>query len=215
MTFKIKVYSDFVCPFCYLGKSVLDEVIQGDFEVEMMPFELRPSPAPLLDPVNDPEKQQIWKSSITPMAARLGVDMKLPNVSPHPYTHLAFEGMQFAKEHGKASEYSNRIFTAFYQEDQNIGEVDILASIAKEIGLDKEAFTVALTSRKYKEAHQKELKHAYEEAQITAVPTFFIGDERIEGVVSKEYFERVIQNELNKQKNDEMTGRACGPDENC
>lgn len=45
MTVHIKVYSDYVCPFCFVGKAAFEEAIKGkDVEVEWMPFELRPSP---------------------------------------------------------------------------------------------------------------------------------------------------------------------------
>ncbi|MFP3821891.1 DsbA family protein, partial [Bacillus sp. SIMBA_008] len=53
MTLQIKVYSDYVCPFCYVGKAAFEEAIKDkDVQVEWMPFELRPSPSPKLDPVN-------------------------------------------------------------------------------------------------------------------------------------------------------------------
>lgn len=43
MSVKIKVYSDYVCPFCFIGEAPLKEAIKGkDVEVEWMPFELRP-----------------------------------------------------------------------------------------------------------------------------------------------------------------------------
>ncbi|NEQ26985.1 MAG: hypothetical protein F6K28_49805 [Microcoleus sp. SIO2G3] len=39
----------------------------------------------------------------------MGVEIKLPSISPQLYTHLAFEGYQYAKEHGLANEYNDRI----------------------------------------------------------------------------------------------------------
>ncbi|MBJ7895062.1 DsbA family oxidoreductase [Bacillus atrophaeus] len=199
MTVHIKVYSDYVCPFCYVGKASFEEAIKGkDVEVEWLPFELRPSPAPQLDPVNDPAKQQMWKTSIEPMAQKLGVDIKFPNVSPHPYTDLAFEGFHFAKEHNKGHEYNTRVFTAFFQEEQNIGDIEVLTKLAEEVGLDGERLKAALESRTYQGTQQKALQHAYEEADITAVPTFIIGDEKIPGAASKEMFEKIIEQESNK-----------------
>ena len=50
MTVKMKVYSDFICPFCFLAKGPLDEVVkEKDVEIEWMPFELRPSPYSKID----------------------------------------------------------------------------------------------------------------------------------------------------------------------
>ncbi|SMO71262.1 DsbA family oxidoreductase [Melghirimyces algeriensis] len=207
MSVNVKVYSDYICPFCFLAKASFEKAIQGkDVEVEWMPFELRPSPSPKLDPVNDPSKRMGWDQFIKPTAKKWGVHMKLPYVSPHPYTNLAFEGFHFSKEHGKGKEYNDRVFTAFFQEEQDIGDIDVLTNIAGEVGLNQGDFREALMTRKYKEIQQQSLKHANEEAQITAVPTFIIGDERIQGVVNKETFERILDQELKKNRNSVANG---------
>lgn len=131
MTVKIKAYSDFICPFCYLGKGPLDEIVkEKDVEVEWMPFELRPAPYPKIDPWNEPDKLSSWDAFILPTAEKLGLDMRLPRVSPHPYTYVAFEGYQFAKEHGKGNAYMNRVFAAFFREEQNIEDIDVLTKLA-------------------------------------------------------------------------------------
>ncbi|CAM4406359.1 hypothetical protein BAMA_21075 [Bacillus manliponensis] len=216
MTVKVKVYSDFVCPFCFLGKAPLDEVIkEKDLEVEWIPFELRPSPTPKIDPWNEPDKLGAWNSFIAPAAKQLGVEMQLPRLSPHPYTHLAFEGCHFAKEHGKGTEFHNRVFSAFFQEEQNIEDIEVLTKLADEVGLPKDDFKEALVTRKYKEVHEKALKHAYEEAQIRAVPTFVIGDEVIQGLASKERLEKAINQELEKSNGNDLEGLQCNTDGSC
>jgi predicted DsbA family dithiol-disulfide isomerase len=199
MTLKIKVYSDYVCPFCFLGKAVLMDAVEGkDVEIEWMPFELCPSPSPKLDPINDPYKLRGWETTILPMAKQLGVEMKLAKFSPYPYTDLAFEGYHFANEFGKGNEYNNAVFEALFHNEQNIGEIEVLAEIALKVGLDKVSFSEALKTRKYKDVQKKALNHAYEEAQIRSVPTFIIGDERIQGVARKELFDEIIGNEIRK-----------------
>ncbi|MDM5154475.1 DsbA family oxidoreductase [Bacillus sp. DX1.1] len=216
MTVKIKVYSDFICPFCFLGKGPLDEVAQEkDVEVEWMPFELRPSPYSKIDPWKEPDKLGSWDSFILPTAKKLGIDMRLPRVSPHPYTHMAFEGYHFAKDHGKGNNFHHRVFTAFFQEEQNIEDIDVLTKLAGEVGLSESAFKEALVSRKYKETHQKAMEHAYEEAQIMAVPTVMIGEEVIQGLASKEMLERVIDKELEKDKTNAFDGMQCTTDGYC
>ncbi len=216
MTVKIKVYSDFICPFCFLGKGPLDEIVrEKDVEVEWMPFELRPSPYPKIDPWQDPAKLSSWDSYILPVAKKLGIDMRLPRVSPHPYTNLAFEGYHFAKEHGKGNEYHHKVFSAFFQEEQNIEDIEVLTNIAGEAGLSKESFKEALVSRKYREAQQEALKHAYDEAEISAVPTFVIGEEVIQGLASKERLAQVIDKELEKNKANDLEGMQCNMDGYC
>ncbi|MBM7602214.1 putative DsbA family dithiol-disulfide isomerase [Metabacillus crassostreae] len=196
MTLKIKVYSDYVCPFCLIAKKPFDEAIKGkDVEAEWMPYELRPYPNETLKP-EETYLQSIWKQSVYPMAKEMGMSMVLPKISPQPYTHLAFEGYQYAKENGKAIEYNERILSAFFQEEQNIGEIEVLTKLAIELGLNGEEFNKALKTRKYKEKHQQELKKAINEVNIQAVPTFIIGNQMVAGVRSKEEFEEIINQEL-------------------
>jgi predicted DsbA family dithiol-disulfide isomerase len=126
----------------------------------------------------------------------MGVKIVLPTVSPQPHTHLAFEGFQYAKEHGKGNEYNHRILEAFFQEGQDIGSIDMLTKLAGEVGLDKQVFRHALQTRKYREAHQKALHHAYDEAGVTGVPRFVIGRHALTGLQSKETLGRVIEQEL-------------------
>ena len=51
---KIQVWTDFVCPFCLLGESIISKAIEGlNVELEWMPFELRPYPTPTLRPEDE------------------------------------------------------------------------------------------------------------------------------------------------------------------
>jgi len=163
-----------------------------------MPFELRPEPHPTLRPEGD-YLQRAWHQSVYPLARRMGVPITLPPVSPQPHTHLAFEGFQYAKEHGKGNDYNHRILEAFFVQGQDIGKIDVLTKLAGEVGLDQKEFEEALRSRKYKEAHQHALRHAYQEAGISGVPAVFIGEHRLEGLQSKETLERIIKRAMDRQ----------------
>ncbi len=59
--------------------------------------------------------QTAWKRSVYPLAERLGVEIKLPTVSPQPYTNLAFQGLEFAKDRGKGDAFNDAVFRAFFQ----------------------------------------------------------------------------------------------------
>lgn len=212
MTVKIKIFSDYVCPFCFLAEKPLQEAIKGkDVEVEWMPFELRPYPNPTLEPEGD-YLQKTWQQAIYPTAKRMGIPIVLPSVSPQPYTHIAFEGYQYAKEKGKGNEYNLRILRAFFQEEQDIGNVDVLTKLAGEVGLEEAMYRDALESRKYKASHQKALEQSAQ-ANITAVPTFTIGDTKVSGMRSKESLEQIFTDELNKQQASDLSeGMSCGID---
>jgi len=137
--------------------------------------------------------QRAWQQSVYPIARRMGVPITLPPVSPQPHTHLAFEGFQHAKDHGKGNEYNHRVLRAFFVEGRDIG---VLKKLAGEVGLDEKEFEAALRTRRYREAHQRALRHAYEEAGVTGVPMFVIGDRMLTGLQDEGTLEAVIEEEL-------------------
>jgi predicted DsbA family dithiol-disulfide isomerase len=164
-----------------------------------MPFELRPYPIETLRPEGD-YLQRAWEQSVYPIARRMGVPIKLPTVSPQPHTHLAFEGFQYAMEHRKGSDYNHQVLEAFFMESQDIGDIGVLTRLAGEVGLDEMEFEEALRTRKYREAHRQALRHAYEEAGVTGVPMFVIGDRVLTGLQDKETLEAVIEGERKAER---------------
>src|SRR3954468_15704094 len=140
MSLTIRVYSDYVWPFCYLAEFPLAEAVRGrDVTVEWMPFELRPYPNPALRPEGE-YLQRAWSQSVYPAARRLGVPIQLPPGAPQPPPHLAWEGYQFAKEHRRGNEYSHRVLEAFFVEGLDIGRPEVLTRLAGEVGLDTDGF---------------------------------------------------------------------------
>ncbi|MDT0492512.1 DsbA family oxidoreductase [Streptomyces griseus] len=213
---KIKIWSDYVCPFCMLAEGPLEEAIKdvgADVEVEWMPFELRAHPQPTLRP-EDEYLPAIWERAVYPMARRLGVDITLPTVSPQPYTALAFEGYQYAAEHGLGTEYTRRMFRAFFQEDQDLGQTDVLAALAGGIGLDEAGFRAALADGTYRARHQEALREAAAH-QVQVVPTMLIGDVRIEGVPRPAQVRKAILDARAQQEENAGYGAACGIDGKC
>jgi predicted DsbA family dithiol-disulfide isomerase len=160
-----------------------------------MPFELRPEPHPTLRPEGE-YLQRAWSQSVYPLARRMGVPIVLPQVSPQPHTHLAFEGYQYAKEHGKGNEYNHRVLEAFFVEGQDIGQIEVLSKLAGEVGLDQREFGEALRTRRYREVHRRALRHAYEEVGVTGVPMFVIGGRVLTGLQDRETLEAAIEAEL-------------------
>src|SRR4051812_2284320 len=149
-----------------------------------MPFELRPEPHPTLRPEGE-YLQRAWSQSVYPLARQMGVPITLPPVSPQPHTHLAFEGYQYARGHGKGNQYNQRVLDAFFVEGRDIGDIGVLSGPAGEVGLDEREFEETLRTRKYREAHRRALRHAYEEVGVTGVPMFVIGDRVLTGLQNR------------------------------
>jgi len=180
---KVQVWSDFVCPFCMIAEKPLLDAVQAfgmPVDIEWMPFELRPYPTPTLRP-EDPYLQTVWPQSVYPVAARFGVKLRLPTVSPQPYTALAWQGYQFARAHGQGHAYNHRVLKAFFQEDKDIGRLEILIQIAQQAGLDSSQFEAALQDGRYRAAHERALTMAHSQG-INSVPAFRIGQHWLPGV---------------------------------
>ena len=159
-----------------------------------MPFELRPEPAPTLRPEDD-YLQSAWKNNVYPLARKLGVEMRLPSVSPQPYTRLAHEAMEFAKEHGKGNEYAHALFTAFFQRSEDIGKPEVLGGIARAVGLSEEALRRELDGGTYRERTRDLLRQARMQ-MVTAVPTFLIGRQRVSGLYPAEVLAEIVDQQM-------------------
>lgn len=193
----IQVFSDYVCPYCFLAEVVLERVLRSKKErikVEWMPFELRPHPTPTLLPEGE-YLRATWDHAVYPMADSLGVPIVLPRVSPQPYTHLAFEGFQFANEQGLGNAYTDRVFRAFFQEEKDIGDVEVLQQLAGELALDTRAFKEALIHRTYQKKHREELAKAAT-VGVSAVPTFVVDGQIIRGLPDERSLGRLIASKL-------------------
>lgn len=192
MTLQITIYTDYVCPYCLLAEHIVEEVTQGEgIEITWRPYELRPDPVATLR-VEDPYLPQIWKQSVYPMAERLGVPIKLPAISPQPRTDKAFEVFAMADEHGLGHAYSMTALKAFFQDEEDIGNPEVLANLGAKVGLEREAVLNALTKGTYRDRHREALCHAQEDMAITSVPTIVVGEQVFRGVTSHEALRRGI-----------------------
>ena len=192
MTTKIDVYVDYVCPYCFLVEDAIEEVKQDrDVEVRIRPFELRPDPVPTLRP-EDEYLPRVWEASVYPMAKRLGFDITLPTVSPQPRTEKAFMVFQLAELKGLAEQYTEAMFKAFFQQDRNIGDDEVIVDVAASIGLTREEVEDALTNESFRTAHRAELEHAVKELGVDSVPAIFVDGELVRGVPSATRLKKVI-----------------------
>jgi predicted DsbA family dithiol-disulfide isomerase len=127
------------------------------------------------------------------------VEIHLPDVSPQPYTRLAFEGLEFAKEQGAGDAYNSAVMRAFFQRSEDIGQPEVLTRAAAGAGLDAEAFRTALDKHVYAARVEDLLRHAREDVRVTGVPLFVIGNRRFSGVQPGQTLEAAIQAELARQ----------------
>jgi len=101
---------------------------------------------PTLDPDGE-YLHRVWKSSVYPLAERLGMAMKLPPVQPR--SRLAHEAAHWARAQARFDEYNAAVFRAFFERGEDIGRRDVLVALAEAIGLHGADLQEALDSRRF------------------------------------------------------------------
>ena len=110
VTAPIVAVLDYVCPYSRMAESLLTRLRdEADVDVEYRAFELRPAPAPLA-PADDPELRRVWRETIEPMAASLGVEMRRPPVQAR--SRKAHEAAAYARRHGRFRALHEALFHA-------------------------------------------------------------------------------------------------------
>lgn len=170
---RINVWSDYVCPFCYLEEPILDRIAEefGDLvEIRWRAFELRPEPVPTLDPRGD-YLRIVWERAVYPMARSREMYLRLPPVQPR--SRRAHEAACFAREMGKFNEMNQAIFKAFFEEGEDIGETAVLLDLAERIGLGSAELSEALGKGRYLQKVLEDERLA-ELLEVMSVPTIYI-----------------------------------------
>lgn len=161
-----------------------------DVRVAWRAFELRPDPVPTLDPGGD-YLRSAWANSVYPLAERLGVTMQLPPLQPR--SRRAHEAAHWAHGEGRFDEYHTEVFRAFFERGEDIGNLDVLVSLADKIGLPGEPLRAALQRRTFEPAVLRDERDAHEMG-LSGVPAF-VADRRVAttGVQPVEHLRQLIE----------------------
>jgi predicted DsbA family dithiol-disulfide isomerase len=171
---RITVWSDYVCPFCYLEMPVISRIREefGDaVEVDWRAFELRPEPVPTLEPDGE-YLHRVWNASVYPMARERGLALKLPPVQPR--SRRAMELAEYARTEDKFDEAHKALFQAFFEGGRDLDDLGVLLDIAGKIGLDGEAARTALEQGTYRQPVLQDQREAAE-LGVQGVPLMVIG----------------------------------------
>lgn len=145
----IDIWSDYVCPFCYLELPVVER-LERDFgdriEVTWRAFELRPEPAPTLPPKGK-YLQDTWERLVYPMARERGMTLHLPPVQPR--SRMAFEAALHARDVNAFGKMHAGLFRAFFEHGKDIGSMDTLLAIAATVGIEAGPLQDALESGRH------------------------------------------------------------------
>ncbi|MFN8496467.1 MAG: DsbA family protein [Anaerolineae bacterium] len=144
-------------------------------DVEFRAFELRPPGAPPIPPEYRARIATGWPRVEAMARERFGLEMKQPALTETGNTRMAHAGAKFAEAQGRGEPYHRAVFRAYWQEGRDITLADTLVDIAREIGLDSEAFRAALTDRVYLD-HVLADESFAAQAGLSGVPAFIFGE---------------------------------------
>jgi predicted DsbA family dithiol-disulfide isomerase len=185
---KIEVWSDYVCPFCYIGKRRLEEALsqfphRDQVEVEFKSFELDlNSPKNIDKSIHEVlaakygmsiEQAKQANQGVGQQAAGVGLTYHFDTMKP-TNTFDAHRLAKFAKENGKEAEVTEKLLNAYFTEGKHIGDLETLADIAAASGLDrKEALTALQDQTAF--ANDVRIDEAIaQQYSISGVPYFVI-----------------------------------------
>ena len=133
----LRYFFDVVCPYSYImGFEVEAAEDEGLAEIEWLPFELRPAPAPLPEPRGEYIRGH-WRGQVYRLADEHGVEIHVPRYQPRSTLALTLHG--FAVERGRGREFRNAAHRAFFVEGLDIGDDAVLREASQEAGLDADA----------------------------------------------------------------------------
>ncbi|WP_025763847.1 DsbA family oxidoreductase [Dyadobacter tibetensis] len=233
---KVEIWSDVMCPFCYIGKRKFEKALK-DFEhkdlveIEWKSFQL--NPAMKTEPgrsINDylaevkgwsPEYAAEVSDHVTGIAAEVGLEYHMDKAVVAS-SFDAHRFVQYAKTMGKGDEAEEQLFKAYFTDGKNTGDLETLVSLGANVGLESEAVRAVLESDDFAEAVRMD---AYEAHQVGArgVP-FFVLDRKfaVSGAQQPETFVGALHQafgqwaENNRVKITSLAdGPGCSPDGVC
>ncbi len=159
-TLNIDIVSDVVCPWCYIGKRRLEAALAQATDLPPVriawhPFQLNPDlPAEgvsrktyLEDKFGGPERAAAIYERVRAAGRTAGLELNIDGITLQPNTRAAHALIDFAQRSGAdASDVKERLLRAYFIENRFIGDIEVLAAIAAEAGLDADAARAHLLS---------------------------------------------------------------------
>ena len=201
---KLDIISDPICPWCYIGKTLLDRALEAEpehpFEIEWHPFQLNPDmPLVGMDRRAYLEgkfggKEQAVKvyGQIDQHARDVGLELDLGAIKRTPNTLNAHRLIYWAGIERRQSMVMSALFRAYFKEGRDIGDVEVLADLADTCGMDAALVQRLLATDEDLEGI-REKDAGFRKMGVNSVPTFIIaGQHAVPGAQSVEVWRNVI-----------------------
>lgn len=212
---KIEIWSDFVCPFCYIGKRSLESALavfpyKDVVTVEYKSYQLDPTSEHILGKSFSEtfselkgipmEQVQQMNKQVGEQAREIGLNYYFDQMK---YTNTldAHRIAQYAITQGKGAEITERLLYAYFTESELLSDHETLIKLASEIGLDPSEVKAVLQSNKYRKKVDEDIEIA-QQIGVQGVP-FFVFNEKygLSGAQSSEVFTEVLEKVWKEEQN--------------
>ena len=186
-TVDVEIWSDVICPWCYIGKRRFDLAIEEvagevDVRVSYKPFQLDPTasasnPIPAVEgyarKFGGPEQAAAIIDKVTSVAAEDGIEFRMDRAL-RANTFDAHRLLWLAGATGHQAALKQRLLEAYFTDGLNVGDHEVLADCAADVGMERDGVLAFLSSDDGVLQTRTDLDEA-RELGITAVPTFVFG----------------------------------------
>ncbi|SFS65669.1 DsbA family oxidoreductase [Halostagnicola kamekurae] len=200
---QLTVYSDYVCPFCYLGRASLEqyrERREEPLELEWHPFDLRRdkrNPDGSIDHSADDGKDDDYfeqaRQNVRRLQAEYDVEMEQELATEVDSLPAQMASWYVQTEYPERWEAFDRaVFDALWTDGRDIGDADVLADLATSVDLPPEEIRAATED----DGLRTELEDAFDRAsrqRITGVPTFVADGTAASGALPPDHLQRLVE----------------------
>lgn len=184
---RLEIVSDAICPWCWIGKAHLDRALAMlaedglTFELGWLPYQLNPDmPAGGVDRAayraqkfGSPERAAELDAQVAEAGGTAGLTFRHDLMARTPNTVEAHRLVRLAGPSGLQHAVMGRVFRAYFQEGEDIGERSVLARLGAEAGLDDEAIAAFSAGEAARDEVVAESR-ALAQAGINGVPSFLL-----------------------------------------
>ena len=232
---KIEIWSDIVCPFCYIGKRKFEAALasfphKDSVEIIWRSFQLDPGArhepgtdiyAYLADRKGKSRDASVkMHEQVTQMAKAVGLDYRFDKAQ-HTNTFDAHRLIHLAKKHNLGNEMKERLLKAYFTEGELISDHATLARLAAETGLDKDEAAKMLAGNEFTDAVKQDIEEA-SRLGARGVP-FFVMNRKygVSGAQDPSAFVEALAAAYDDWKKTQpaalkiIDGQSCSPEEDC
>ncbi len=212
---KVEIWSDIMCPFCYIGKRHFEKALSqlddtGAIEIEWKSFQLDPTIPKTVKKISvyqylaDAKGMSLSESkkmhdNVVQSAKNVGLTYNYDNAIV-ANSFDAHRMIQFAKTKGLGDQLEEALFKAYFTDGKNIGDINDLLEIGVSIGIEKSTLKAVLESEQFTNEVKNDISEA-QEIGVRGVP-FFVFDRKyaISGAQPISVFIETIEKVLSESK---------------